>query len=713
MKKTPKTIILIVLLLLIGTLVHAQGILIPEPPPPDIRRHPIPIIIRTHQVQVTIENQVASTTVKQVFENKSRVDLEGIYIFPVPTGASITEFSMWMNGEKVSGEVVEAQRARRIYEDIVRRMKDPGLLEYLGQDMFRARVYPIPGRGEVQIEIVYEEVLELDSGLIGYAYPLHTENCRPRSLGSFAIDVQIKSDAPIKNLYSPTFDIDREITGTTASCSYESDNFISDNDFLLYYTVAHEDVGLTLMTHPPRRFRRGDDSGYFMLLLSPGKPNQPRKTPGKDIIFVVDRSGSMKGEKIEQAKEAARFCLQSLNEKDRFNIVTFSTNVESFSEGLVYNTKDGTKRALRFVDRIKARGGTDINEALLGALNVGPSKRPQIVIFITDGAPTVGETNVGRILENIADANRGNVRIFVFGVGYDVNTLLLDKLATENRGTVEYVKPEENIEVKISNFYSKVSHPVMSDISLGFGKVRVFDVFPRDLPDLFDGSQLVVLGRYEGGGATSIVLTGNVGEREVEQVYDAHFGASRYRDRYDFIPRLWASRTIAYLMEEIRMHGAKRELVDEVIELSLEFGIVTPYTSYLILEDERPRWRHVRPLFEKLAPEARGVAEGMARTSGADAVGLSKMIVGAKDKSTIEEPSGEGVRFVAGKAFYLSDGVWTDSEYEEDSSLVEVEFMSDEYFDLLQKAPGIAKYLALGEEVIFVHDGVAYKVTSD
>jgi Ca-activated chloride channel family protein len=680
----------------------------------------MPFLITLHQVDVAIDNQVARTTVKQTYENESTRDLEGVYIFPVPSGASIGNFSMWMNGEKVSGEVVDAAKARRIYEDIVRRMKDPGLLEYIGQDMFRARVYPIPAQGRVDIEVVFDQVLAFDSGLVEYVYPLNTRYCRVRpqaekrrgSKSVFSINVEIDSDTHIKSLYSPTHDVDRVISGRTATCSFETDHPRSAKDFLLYYGLSEKDVGLTLLSCNDGSNWR-DGKGYFAMLLSPGRLENPGDAPGKDVVFVVDRSGSMKGEKIDQAKGAARFCLRNLNRNDRFNIVTFATGVEEFDDGLTANTGNAVKRALRFVDSIEARGGTDINDALLGALEIEPSRRPQMIIFLTDGAPTAGETDVGKILQNVERENNDGVRIFVFGVGYDVNTTLLDKLSTDNRGMVAYVRPEEDIEIKVSSFYSKLSRPVLSDISLDFGAANVFDVYPKVLPDLFDGSQVVVFGRYEGSGATAITLNGYTGDRKQNYVYDARF-ASRKRSREaEYIPRLWASRKIAYLTEEIRLHGNHRELVDEIVELSLEHGIVTPYTSYLILEDER--WadvpRTVREQANNLAPQAKVYSGAMKKESGRDAVGLSSDLAEAKDKSVAGQPVLDTVRYVNGKTFYLSNGVWTDSAYDEDET-VEIVFLSDAYFELIQIHPIIPRYLALGDNLLFVHDGTAYKITA-
>jgi Ca-activated chloride channel family protein len=303
---------------------HASGIIIPRPPR-DAPSHDVyaPLTIKSHHVDVSISNQAAKTKIKQVFTNQTRRDLEGTYIFPIPKGASITEFAMWMNGEKVEGEVVDAGQARRIYNDIVRRMRDPGLLEYAGGGLFRASVYPIPKLGDVKIEIVYEELLTLDAGLVAYRYPLHTERlCRQRMRG-VSIAVEIRSNTPIKSLYSPTHDIDSKNSGGSAWCGFEDTDMRSDRDFVLYYTVSQEELGLNMLTH-----RLSGEDGYFMLLLSPGEIGDSDQIIEKDVVFIIDRSGSMKGKKIKQAKAAFEYCLMRLNDGDRFNVLSFATGVD-------------------------------------------------------------------------------------------------------------------------------------------------------------------------------------------------------------------------------------------------------------------------------------------------------------------------------------------------------------------------------------------------
>lgn len=693
-----------------ATMAHASGIIIPRPPR-DFPPHKIypPLAIKSHQVEVGINNQAAKTKIKQVFSNHSERDLEGTYIFPIPQGASITEFAMWMNGEKVEGEVVDAKQARRIYNDIVRQMRDPGLLEYAGCGLFRANVYPIPKHGDVKIEIVYEELLASDAGLISYRYPLKSERLSQQRLRGVSISVEIRSNVPIKSIYSPSHDIDSENNGDSAWCGFEDTKMRSDKDFVLYYTVSQDELALNMLTH-----RLHGEDGYFMMLLSPGEIEDEDKIIEKDVVFVIDRSGSMKGKKINQAKAAFEYCLRRLNQGDRFNVLSFSTGVDRMARELITFDRESCSRALEFIDGIEARGSTNIDEALRAALKFPHSKRPQMIVFLTDGLPTTGETNLASILTHVDEENSSDVRIFPFGVGYDVNTHLLDKLSDENRGSVSYITPDEDIEEKITSFFSKVSSPVLSNISLDFGDVRTSGVYPYNLPDIFNGEQLVVLGRYEGRGSETIVLTGYVGEEKKTFEFEGRF-EKRERDN-GFIPRLWANRKIAYLLSELKLHGHDKELVDEIVALSKEYGIVTPYTSYLVLEDEdserisrvfrsSPSYGAV-PLSGE-AGKAFDVDKGIV---GKGATQFSKEVAERKQQSVVEAPAVDKVKHVENKTFYQDEDGWVDADFEESMDVTEIEFMSDDYFELLARLPEIGKYLSLGKKVTFVHEGKAYRI---
>ncbi len=682
----------------------ADGILIPEPLPLILPR-PEPLAVKYHHVKVSVDHQTARTSIDQVFRNPNAHDLEAVYLFPMPEGASISDFSLWMNGRKVSGEILEAGRAREIYEDIVRRLRDPGLLEYAGRNLFRARVYPIPRHGEVKIEIVYEEVLRYDAGLVAYRYPLNTEKFSSADLEDVSITVDIRSDVPIRSLYSPSHVIDARVSGRTARCGWEDSNVRPDRDFLLYYTVSEDDVGLSLATH-----RLPGEEGYFMLLLSPGDLDVPAAPP-KDVVFVVDASGSMAGEKIDQVRQALDYCLNSLGQEDRFDLITFATGVESFAGGgrLVAADAESVRRARSFAARISARGGTDIGGALERALDSPPGGRPLMLIFLTDGQPTVGETDAGRILAGFSRRNGGRARVFSFGVGYDVNTNLLDSLSLDNGGAAEYLNPGENIEVKVSSFFNRVSSPVLTDLSLDIRGGAVRDVYPARLPDLFAGSQLVVFGRYREEGPARARLTGTAGGRRREFQGEGRF--ERANAGNDFIPRLWATRKIAWLLTEIKLRGENRELVDEVIRLSREHGIVTPYTSYLIMEEgsEEDR-RRIMPMTRSFAPAMESARAGMKSATGRDAFDVSKEMGRLREAKVQEAPPPGEMAYVGRKSFTRSPEGWRESGPAVRGRVTEIKYLSPEYFRLLRDHPEAGRYLSLGPKVTFTLEGTTYRI---
>lgn len=735
MKKRTPFAMAIVIGLLLATVgpVYADGIIIPEPPrpcpgcppPPPITEIPN-LAIKYHRVKVTIEDQVATTHVDQVFVNESPWELEGTYIFPLPEEAAISEFAMYVDGQRVEARVLEKDEARWIYENIVRQRRDPALLEYVGRNAFQARVYPIPAHGEKRVELEYSEVLPMDQGLVKYLYPLNTEKFSSRPIEDVSVSIELHSKEAIKAIYSPSHDIavDRE-SDYSARIGYEDYDVKPDRDFELYYSISEEDFGLNLVSYR----ERGED-GFFLLLVAPRLEVDEQEVIAKDVIFVLDTSGSMRGEKLEQAKDALQFVLDELHDEDCFNIIAFSTGMRQYDDRL--RPADERKEARRFVRNLTASGGTDINRALLEALDQVDKERPTIIIFLTDGLATEGEVETERILDNVDDAAPDNVRIFAFGVGDDVNTILLDTMAEAHRGASAYVRPGEDIDEEVSAFYAKVSTPLLSDIELGFGEIRVEDTYPYPLPDLFASTQLVLVGRYREGGDTTITLKGEVNNRLQSFEYeDVHF-----RDRggddgstgltTSFIPRLWATRKIGYLLSQIRLHGESRELVDEIVDLSVRYGIITPYTSFLVDEtedvlSEEGRDRVAEQKYQAMATATPAPAYGAGAVDKSEAeAGLRGAQVAPMAPAAL--PSGEGrgggevpvrevVKYVGDKTFVLQEDVWIDTAYDVDKmTTTRISFGSDNYFELLAARPEWGKYFALGTHVIVVLEGTAYEV---
>jgi Ca-activated chloride channel family protein len=557
---------------------QGKGLLIPED-----KKLP-PLAMLNHKVNIGIEDQVAITKIEQTFRNHTSRQLEATYVFPVPKGASVREFAMWVNGKKVQGELLEAAKAKKIYTDIVRQAQDPGLLEYIGSDLLSMKVFPILPHSDQKVEMSYTSVARKDHEIVEYVYPLKTDGKATATLEEFSLKMTLKSQAPIVNIYSPTHAVTIKRTNDKeAAIEFEKNQAMLDKDFQLFYTTSGKDVGLTTLLHRPV----STEDGHFMLLISPRHELSKSQQVPRDMVFVLDTSGSMlEGNRMDQAKKALKYCLANLSETDRFAVINFSTTVNRYRDELSKASKEQIEDAGKWVDRLKAVGGTAINSALLSALELKSKDegRTFTVVFFTDGKPTIGETNTDKILGNVAKLNTANTRIFTFGVGHDLNAAFLDQLAERSRAVSTYVHPEEDIEVKVSSFHGKINHPVLANLKLSVGEgVRISEVYPPELPDLFHGDQLVVLGRYEGKGHVAIKLTGTVGMETKEFVYETDFQAKTAEK--NFVEDLWARRKVGYLLDQIRINGEKKELIEEVTKLAKKHGITTPYTSFLIVPD--------------------------------------------------------------------------------------------------------------------------------
>ncbi|MDQ3812551.1 MAG: VWA domain-containing protein, partial [Armatimonadota bacterium] len=601
------------LLSTLATTVHAQNVVAPSwppiPPRPQLNQE---LQLVSQAARVDFTGVVARTRITQTFQNTTNRTIEGTYVFPLPEGAAVSGFAMNVNGKRVEAEILQGDKAREIYTSIVQKMRDPAILEFIDRNLIRARIFPIPPRAEQKVELEYSESLRADSGSFRYVLPLRLPVGGSAEVAS--VDVHINSPSGIRAVYSPTHNVEVRRDGNTARVTGEfgarypepmrpiadrptpTDRSGSDRDFVLYYTTAKEKVGVNLIT-----YRTGDEDGYLMLLAAPDAAVSQKEIAAKDVIFVFDTSGSMSGEKIEQARKALLTLLGGLNPDDRFNIITFSSDVRTFRDGLTRVNKDTTEAARDFIRGIKAVGGTNINDGLLEALKMLKNEgRPQQIVFMTDGQPTVGETDVAQILKNIRGENaKGKrpadekedenldtkARLFVFGVGFDVNTRLLDTLAEDNRGASDYVLPQEDIEQKVGSLYSKIAYPVLSSPRVDWGGMKVYDVYPKRLPDLFRGTQTVVFGRYAGSNKARVQLIGDSLGHEERIPGQGEFSDE---DRLnDMLPRLWAIRKVGYLIDDARRTGrpVDDEVRDEIIKLSKRYGIVTPFTAGLITED--------------------------------------------------------------------------------------------------------------------------------
>ena len=699
----------------------ADGIIIVDPPPGVDVRLDQSLAIKYHHVDIQIKDQVATTRVDQVFVNDNPWTAEGTYIFPLPQGAAVSDFVMWVDGKAVHGEILEADEARTIYDDVVRRMKDPALLEYVGRKALKASVFPIPPGEERKIELEYSQILPVENGLVHYIYPLSTERFSSRPLEDLVVRAQIESREPLKAVYSSRHEvsIDRE-DDYHALLGLEQSDVLPDRDFELFYTISSEKIGLNLLS-----FKEEGQDGFFLLLAAPDVKVNEEEIVVKDIILVLDTSGSMQGEKMDQAKEAARYVLDHLNPLDRFAIVSFATTTRSFSPSLEPAAQ--ADKGKDFLDRLEAMGSTDINRAMIEAVGLAEEVRPTTLIFLTDGLPTEGVTVTGAILDNVARESPDNVRIFSFGVGDDVDTDLLDQISLDHGGTSTYVRPGEEIDEEVSAFYHKVKIPVLSDLSLDWGDIIVDQVYPQRIPDLFAGSQLIMLGRYREGGPAKITLKGMVNQEERSYTYeDLSF---RKEGGDDFIPRLWATRAVGYYLTQIRLYGEKQEWIDSIVSLSTRYGIITPYTSFLVQEkdifSDKGREEVISDFEEEIAAAAAEPAFGEAAVEKAVyQKSLSAAPVGAAVPVNMSVSTGidgtskmvrvsEVLKNVGSKTFLLKNDTWIDTTFDRSMKTKKVAFLGEEYFDLISQVPVLGSYFALGERVIVVHEGQAYETVAE
>ncbi len=729
-----KTAPLFALFLLFATALatYAQGVIVPGPcqrcPNPERRPITLPrtLPIKSIKIETKIVAQVATTHVEQVFRNDTPATLEGTYLFPIPESASIVEFAIWDGDRRLVGEVRSREEARRIYDEIVRRQRDPGLLEYAGKDLFQASIFPIPPHSDKKLELKYSQVLKAESGTVAYRYPLGTGR-QVTSIGSVSGRIELESKEPLRNIYSPTHAVEVKRNGDRRSViSFESEAGKEPQDFQLFFTRSSDDFGMTLLTH-----RDPGKDGYFLLMISPKDDWSEQEYVAKDIVFVLDTSGSMaEAGKIEKARLALLYGVRILRPQDRFNVISFAGEERLMETGMINADDVGRRQGEAFAQSLRPVGGTNINEAILAAMRqFEHGNRPKLLIFMTDGLPTVGVTNISQIVQNARNARVPGVRIFTFGVGYDVNTTLLDKLAAENGGVAEYVEPKEDLEVKVSNFFAKVNHPVLTDLKLDMGGVTTDLIYPRALPDLFRGSQVALIGRYRNPidlEHVRVQLSGNSGGTTRNFFYN-NLRFPLREDSNDFLPRLWATRRVGWLMEEIRSNGEQRELRDEIVDLGTRHGIVTPYTSYLALEPEAQQNYALVPgtggtpartgrTPPPASPPAATISSADARAmTGAAAVKQSKRAREQQEAERFDKDAlSSAVKTVGAKTFYLRDGVWTDAEFKPEARLPEttLRFGSDEYFALLKQKPGIAEFLALGERIVVVFEGRVYRVTS-
>ena len=730
----------------------AQGILLPN------GDGATPLRQTEQRVHFQVTDDLTVAHVTHEFRNETDTALEAIYYFTLPKGATTTDFAMWMDGKRIKGEVLPRERARAVYDSIVSRLRDPALLETSDGDLFTASIYPIPPRGTQRIEVEFAMPNLHKNGLLQLHYPISRSEVGAAERLSFEADIDSRNE--ITSIQAPYDEPTRRIDGRQAEVKIER-NKAQRDDIALLVATSGDDLGLSLVTFDPDG-NEGDE-GYFMATLSASSDLLREGALDRQMTIVIDRSGSMAGGKLAQAQVMLRKTIDSLGERDTFNLISFSRDTELLFATPRAATRGNRDEALRFVDGLVADGDTNIEAALRVALEQPTrSGRPHAVVFVTDGLPTRGERDIDALLQ-LAKGSRTqrddrpvtSSRIFSFGVGYDVNTRLLDGIARNGDGESGYVRPSEDISDIVGGFVAGLASPLVTGLQLDFGD-QVTDLHPRILPDLYPGRPITVFGRFSSPMSQEVTLRGQARSGSVRTSFGAEFGSSTDSANAAFVGNLWAARHVADLLDTIRIDGASPERVRTVTEVATRWGIVTPYTSFLVTpegqgeedeggegdgEDAEPEFEPMRhhisggvrserlmeavsdesykpaPLAavrREAAPKASRKAEAAAATPAAE-VGrqaVEDSLARNRSRSSLRAEGATSSRFASGRSFSRRGEVWVEAGLGNRSPDRRIVAWSQAYFELLRSHPELREALALGERVVLSVGGEVVEVTA-
>jgi Ca-activated chloride channel family protein len=559
--------------------------------------------IESVRARVAILDGTASTTLDIALVNPSARRAEAVLLLPVPAGAVVSAFAFDGSASEPTAQVMSADEARRLYDRIVAKVRDPALLEFAGYNLIRSSVFPVEPHGKQRVRLTYEHLPPRLGDRVDYVLP-RSESLDLRCPWDIAVELETRG--PISTVYSPSHEIAaRRLSSNRFTVRLAGSAGLEPGPFRLSYLLQQGGVTASIFAYPDPSVGGTGGGGYFLLMAGlPASIDDAEIRIKREVTVVIDRSGSMAGEKMEQARAAALQVLEGLDVGEAFNIIDYSSSVASFASRPVIKDSRTAAAARRSLAAIRPAGGTNIHDALLEALNQPPTASMlPIVLFITDGLPTIGRTREVDIRDMVERVNVHKRRVFTFGVGHDVNVPLLDRMADRTRATATYVLPQEDVELKVARVFSRLYGPVFANPTLetldtgGAVSTRlVRELIPHQLPDLYEGDQLILLGQYTGRGPIVFRLRGNFLGRE--RTFKFTFGLDTATTRNAFVPRLWASRRIAYLVDQVRQAGADRtnpfgvdlpeqryrELVDEIVRLSTEFGILTEYTAFLATE---------------------------------------------------------------------------------------------------------------------------------
>jgi Ca-activated chloride channel homolog len=689
------------------------------PCPPDsncrmveCRRPMVAQVVRTSsRVRADLDGRVVRYEVTETYTNRGGMVGEADYLLPLPKGAAFEDLALSINGEMVTGETMNADRARGVYEEIVRKMRDPALVEWMGHGLLRARIFPIQPGEEKRVVVRFRAIMEREGDALRLDWLGDRRAGDAGDNSSFTLSYP--DDGTLGDAYSPTHAL---------HAAHEQNRRVARIDdargpvTVLLPVRSHASASISLLANAPR----GED-GFALITLSP--PVRTSRATPRDIVLVIDVSGSMSGRKIEQARAAGRQLLQTLTPSDRFRLIDFSSDVRSFRDGWSVATGANVSAALGYLDALRATGGTNIQGALEEALaSDTPEGRLPLVLFLTDGAPTVGETRPDAIVQRATDLRRER-RIFTFGIGADVNAALLEQLALQGRGTATFVRPEESVERAVGVVTDRLARPVATDVHIHADGVRLYGLEPQGAVDLFAGQDLVVLARYSGTREdATLVIEGRTSDGPVR--WTGHVSFPAHTAENAFVARLWAAQRVGYLSAERRRNGGNAELDAELRQLGERYGIPTELTSYLVTENSalsatgtpggaggiRRQTMPSRPDVNVAAAPAPAAAQFEAAKTASDQRAATSL--GELDKDALRDKK-ESVRMAGNRTFTLQDSVWTESRSAAGLPVIKVKAFSPAYFALVQNVPELAPLFAVGERVRVLGRHVAIEVAPD
>ena len=661
--------------------------------------------IRYSTITVSLDGNRAATETQETVAGPKEGEVAVVGIIPLPKGVdgksvAVTAKRQGAAAARLEARFLSAAQAQKLYESIAEGTGSVAAVTFSGRPV--ALIPALRLGQKLDLSVSFRQTVRETDGLLELRCPMPAAQFAKEPVGRVTLTAALKNERPLRGIFSPSHAATVERKGLCeATVRVAADDWPDGSDFRLFAVADEDPLGLRVLTH------RGadDEEGFFLVFGNPTGSPEPEKAIEKDVLFVLDTSGSMRGEKIEQARAAIEYCLEHLNEGDRFNIVTFGTEVTSFRKTLTVRSPKSLRAANAFADEVVAQGRTNISGALAAGLAGTPQAgRPRIMIFLTDGTPTAGELVPENIVKKLAGLNGSGTRIFVMGVGHDVNAHLLDRLAEESDGSSEYVEPSEEIDVKVAALYNRLSHPVLTNCELAFGELRTHSVFPKKVPALFQGSEIMVAGRFREGGTHTVSIAGTLHGKPRKYSCTVDFPAKGTRGP-EFVATLWAARNIGYLLQQIRLHGENEELVKEVVRLSHKFGIVTEYTTFLAMADTvMSEADAAKTAVANMRRANREQAGQWAFNQAQNDQGLQQRIVTNNAANTYRDRRGRvqtvaNVRQVGRRAFYLRKGRWVDAEVAGDRKTRKVKLFSKEYFTLLRNNREFAKAQGVGWNV--------------